>query len=81
MGPASCGKDDGSMIADGTPYGLGGASVGRALRNPRVAARKCRQYVGAIPQLAAEPIEFVRCLSGNCVTFKLSAEIRLRVAR
>jgi hypothetical protein len=69
------------MIPDRTPYGLCGASKGRALRNPRVAARKRRQYIGAIPQLAAEPIEFVRCLPGNCVTFQLSAEIRLRVVR
>jgi hypothetical protein len=72
---------EGSRSLDRTSYGLCGASVGRALRHSRVAAGKRRQYVAAIPQPAAKPIELIRCLSSHCIAFNLSAEIRLRVVR
>jgi len=71
----------GLTTLDRTSYGLRRASIGRALRHSCIAASKRRQNVGAIPQLAAKPVELVGCLPRNCVAFKLFAEIRLCIAR
>jgi hypothetical protein len=68
-----------STILDRTSYLLCGASVGRALGHFSIATRKRGQYIDAIPQLAAKPIELTRRFSGNRIAFQLSAEIRLQI--